>query len=176
MKYYIASKNNLVEKTGKLIESFKLFDYDFFLVKSGKYQQIVFNTFSVFHNVGLTGLENKELIKYFSYKLQDINKVLNFVEPFKKLPIKEKEIKPKKIYHKFKNTTSKGVEDLRGICVSTFTYDYINFEVFRHKKTNYICYNGFSLSTMSEKDFISNLRLYDYSISKINNWINQNYN
>ena len=63
MKYYIASKNNLVEKTGKLIESFKLFDYDFFLVKSGKYQQIVFNTFSVFHNVGLTGLENKELIK-----------------------------------------------------------------------------------------------------------------
>lgn len=176
MKYYIASKNNLVEKTGKLIESFKLFDYDFFLVKSGKYQQIVFNTFSVFHNVGLTGLENNELIKYFSCKLQDINKVLNFVEPFKNLPIKEKEIKPKKIYHKFKNTTSKGIENLRGICVSTFTYDYINFEVYRHKKTNYICYNGFSLSTMLEKDFISNLRLYDFSISKINNWINQNYN
>ena len=176
MKYYIASKINLVEKTGKLIESFKLFDYDFFLVKSGKYQQIVFNTFLVFHNVGLTGLENKELIKYFSDKLQDINKILNFVEPFKKLPIKEKEIKPKKIYHKFKNTTSKGIENLRGICISTLTYDNINFEVYRHKKTNYICYNGFSLYTGHEKEFLNNLQQFNYSISKINNWINQNYN
>ena len=174
MKYFIINKTNRIEKSGKVLQSFYIGRLDFFLVASGKYQQIVFNGLSIFNNIGIN-IQDDNFVSYFKLKVNDdTEKIELFYSKNFELPILEKVQRAKKHYHKFTLYFGAEIQNLKGLCVATFECNGINFEVFKHKKTEYVCYNGVAIHYFGDiEQFKANLILYNYTAAKIQDFIDK---